>query len=261
MKVEATYIGTATVLLRIGELTILTDPVFDAPGETFSYGPGASTTRLLGPAVPQSDVPPLDAILLSHDQHDDNLDRGGRELLARTKTVLTTPAAEKRLAVAGAGVVGLWPFASHELVRGSTRVHVTATPARHGPWFSLPLVGRVTGFLLTWEGQRDGALYISGDTVLFRGIDAIAARGPVGTAILHMGGAAFSPKGMRFTMDARDAARAARKLGAKRVLPVHTDGWSHFRDAPSSIRPAFEGEGIGDRLSTWARGDTVRWEG
>jgi L-ascorbate metabolism protein UlaG (beta-lactamase superfamily) len=115
------------------------------------------------------------------------------------------------------------------------------------------------GFLLTWEGQRDGAIYVSGDTVMYGGIAEVAARGAIGAAFLHMGGASFRERGLRFTMTAADAARAARTLDAKRVFPVHTDGWTHFRDDAKGIVPAFHGAGLGERLVDWRREETVRW--
>jgi len=256
MQIEATYIGVATVLFRIGDLVLLTDPAFGSEPETVSMGPGARTTRLLGPALDPGSLPPVDAVLLSHDQHEDNLDRVGRATLERAAVVVTTRAASRRL---GRGSVGLAPFASYEVARGGTRVRVTATPARHGPPLSLPLVGSVVGFLLTWEGQTEGAIYVSGDTVLYGGMREIAERGPIGAAFLHLGGAAFKEGGAKFTMDAADGARAASLLGAKRVFPVHTDGWSHFRDPPAAIAPAFAAAGLGDRLVGWRRGETVQW--
>lgn len=51
---------------------------------------------------------------------------------------------------------------------GESTLRITATPARHGPLGSLPIVGSVTGFLLEWAGQKHGALYSSGDTVWYR---------------------------------------------------------------------------------------------
>ncbi|MEJ7597089.1 MAG: MBL fold metallo-hydrolase [Kofleriaceae bacterium] len=257
MQIEATYIGVATVLLRIGELTILTDPAFGAPGLTVTFAPGARSSRLLGPAIAATDLPPIDAVLLSHDRHIDNLDPEGRALLPASGAVLTTRSGARRLR---GNSVGLRPFESHELARGPTRVTVTATPARHGPRFSLPFVGRVIGFLVTWQGQRDGAIYISGDTVRYAGIDAIAARGPVGTAFLHMGGAALSPRGAKLTMTARDAAEVTRTLGARRVLPIHSDGWTHFRDDHAAIAATFAAAGLADTLHDWQRGDAVTWE-
>ena len=49
-------------------------------------------------------------------------------------------------------------------------IEVTATPCRHGPPLSRPIVGDVIGFALRWDGQEHGVLWISGDTVLYDGV-------------------------------------------------------------------------------------------
>ena len=46
-----------------------------------------------------------------------------------------------------------------------TPIDITATPCRHGPPLSRPIVGDVIGFALRWDGQEDGVLWVSGDTV------------------------------------------------------------------------------------------------
>lgn len=104
VKTTLTYIGTATVLIEAGGLNLLTDPAFDhAPTE---YPTGPVTLRsLVGPALAPQDLPALDAILLSHDEHPDNLDAAGRALLAG-RTVLTTVSGARRL---GDGAIGLAP--------------------------------------------------------------------------------------------------------------------------------------------------------
>jgi L-ascorbate metabolism protein UlaG (beta-lactamase superfamily) len=93
--------GGPTVLLRIGGPRLLTDPAFDAPGPVPS---GDQTlTKTTGPAVAAEEIGPMDAVLLSHDRHGDNLDRSGRALLAHAGVVLTTPEGADRL---GRGVAG-----------------------------------------------------------------------------------------------------------------------------------------------------------
>ena len=57
---------------------------------------------------------------------------------------------------------------------------MTATPCRHGPPLSRPIVGDVIGFALQWEGQRNGQLWVSGDTVLYDGVKGVADRIDVG---------------------------------------------------------------------------------
>jgi hypothetical protein len=77
------------------------------------------------------------------------------------------------------GGTGLKPWSTTRLeAPGKPTITVTATPCRHGPPLSRPIAGAVIGFALTWEGQRDGALWVSGDTVLYGGVRAVADRAP-----------------------------------------------------------------------------------
>ncbi|MFQ5652012.1 MAG: MBL fold metallo-hydrolase [bacterium] len=174
MNMQATYVGTATLILEIGPLRLLTDPVFDPAGSHGRVGviPGTRYASLVGASIGPQEVGALDAVLLSHDHHQDNLDEAGRALLAKAGKVLTTHTGANRL---GGNTVGLRPWEVAEITgRNTTRIRVTATPCRHGPPFSKPIVGHVIGFLLEWKGQQDGAVYLSGDTVWFRGIQQLA---------------------------------------------------------------------------------------
>ena len=62
-------------------------------------------------------------------------------------------------------------------------MRVTGVPALHGPRLLKRHIGDVTGFVLEWEGQRHGALYVSGDTILFGDLAEIGRRFEIGTAI------------------------------------------------------------------------------
>ena len=118
-------------------------------------------------------------MLLTHDHHADNLDDAGRALLPGAGTVVTT--------LSGRGAARRRRARPRALgdARGSRRpggptIEVTATPCRHGPPLSRPIVGDVIGFALRWEGQEDGVLWISGDTVLYDGVREVADRLRVG---------------------------------------------------------------------------------
>src|ERR1700760_4802365 len=80
-EVRFTHVGGPTLLIEVDGWRILTDPTFDPPGGKYNFGWGTSSRKTAGPAVAAADIGPLDAILLSHDQHDDNLDAAGRALL------------------------------------------------------------------------------------------------------------------------------------------------------------------------------------
>ena len=236
--VRITHIGGPTALIEIGDWRLLTDPTFDAPGQKYNFGWGTSSRKLAGPAIAASDLPPIDAVLLSHDHHEDNLDPAGRELLPSAGTVITTASGAKRL---GAGARGLsaWETTTLE-APGRPTIEITATPCRHGPPLSHPIVGDVIGFALRWDGQEHGVLWISGDTVLYDGVREVADRLTVDTAILHLGGVKFPVSGpLRYTMTAREAVELCGLIKPRTIIPLHYEGWKHFREGRAAIEAEF----------------------
>jgi L-ascorbate metabolism protein UlaG (beta-lactamase superfamily) len=238
--VRITHIGGPTVLIEVGGWRLLTDPTFDAPGRRYSFGWGTSSRKVTGPAIAASDLAPIDAVLLSHEHHGDNLDGAGRALLPSAGVVVTTVPGAKRLA---ADARGLEPWASTRLeAPGRPTIEITATPCRHGPPLSRPVVGDVIGFALRWDGQEHGVLWISGDTVLYDGVRQVADRVQVDTALLHLGGVQFPVTGpVRYTMTARDGVELCRLVRPRTAIPVHYEGWKHFRQGRDAIEREFAG--------------------
>ncbi len=238
-----THIGGPTALIEVGGWRILTDPTFDAPGRRYTFAPGIFSRKLAGPAVEASALGAIDAVLLSHDHHDDNLDPAGRALLPQAGTVVTTQSGAKRLAKQGAtDAQGLAPWQTTRLeAQGKTPIEIVATPCRHGPPLSRPLVGDVIGFGLRWDGQQHGAVWISGDTVLYDGVKEVPNRLDVGTAILHLGGVRFPTSGpLRYTMTANDAIELTRLTQPHTAIPIHYEGWKHFREGRDAIERALQ---------------------
>lgn len=250
---HVTFIGTATLLLEVKQgddvVHLLTDPVFDAPGTDYRVaGLDAFTySRLQGPGLTADALPPIDAVLLSHDHHGDNLDTEGRKVAARAGRVLTTVAGAARLQRRNTPQAeGFTPWQSTTVQRGALSVTVTATPARHGPFGTTAFTGPVIGFLLEWEGQRSGGVWISGDTVWYRALHRLAGR--VGVAFVHLGAARFkSLPFIRYTMNADDAVKAARTLTPQTLLPIHFEGWSHFSEDRAAAEKTFADAGIATR--------------
>lgn len=146
-------VGGPTAILEYGGLRWLTDPTLSPPGE---YG---GLTKLTGPALDISEQDGIDVVLVSHHQHTDNLDPGGRAFLPSAKRVLSTTKAAEDL---GGNVVGMEPWSELELEtpRGGT-VKVTAVHAQHGPDGSDEIQGPVLGFVLSAAGAD--RVYVSGD--------------------------------------------------------------------------------------------------
>jgi L-ascorbate metabolism protein UlaG (beta-lactamase superfamily) len=238
-----TLIGGPTALIEIDGFRLLTDPTFDAPG---AYQlPHVKLEKLTAPAVSADAVGKIDAVLLSHDQHADNLDHGGRDFLGKAKRVLTTVAGAKRL---GGHAEGLAPWQVTELSGSNGRsLTVTATPARHGPAGIEPLSGDVIGFVLTSKDNSITPIYISGDTVWYDGVSEVARRFKAGV-VLPFAGAAQTRGPFHLTMDTNDAIETARAFPDAVIVPLHTDGWGHFRQNGNDLRASFDTLGFGARL-------------
>jgi L-ascorbate metabolism protein UlaG (beta-lactamase superfamily) len=246
--------GGPTALFDYGGLSFLTDPTFDAPGDY--HVPGGSLTKTSPSAAAPADLGPIDVVLLSHDEHPDNLDASGRALLADVPLILTTPGGGRRL---GGGARGLADWEPVEVERpGGGTITVTGVPALHGPGTRAevePITGQVVGFILTGEGLP--TVYVSGDNASLDLVREIAERvGPVETAILFAGAPRIPVLfgGAPIVLDSAQAAEAAGILGARRVVPVHYDSWGHFTEGRADLVAAFTAAGLADRLDLGDRG-------
>jgi L-ascorbate metabolism protein UlaG (beta-lactamase superfamily) len=220
--------GGPTTVLDLGGLRVVSDPTFDPPG------PHGYLTKTEGPAVTPGDLGPVDLVLVSHDNHADNLDDNGRALALAAPLVLTTRSGAGRL---GGPAVGLAPWASHAVPRpdGGGDLTVTAVPAVHGPEDGERDADgfvncEVVGFILSGEGLP--TVYLTGDNASVAAVGEIARRVP--------------------PIDAAAAAILAPDL----VIPAPYDGWAHFTEGPAVIARAFDDAGLaaGLRLTghaTW----------
>ncbi|HKJ54379.1 MAG TPA: MBL fold metallo-hydrolase [Nitriliruptoraceae bacterium] len=242
MTYTAQLLGTATVLLEYGDLTMLTDPALDPGGGSYDLG-FVTIDKTRDPHRGPAQLPPVDVVLLSHDQHADNLDEAGRALLEEVPLVLTTTEGAERL---GSNAVGLEPWSTHRV----GAVTITAVPARHGPAEAVPVVGPVVGFVVT--SPNGPTVYVSGDTVPHDGTDEIVERygGAVDYALLHAGSVAQpGDDGLTFfTMTAAEAADLAERLAATAVSIIHADSWSHFRELMPDALSVVDSSPVGPRL-------------
>lgn len=246
-EARITHIGGPTALIEAGGWRILTDPTFDPPGKRYFFGWGTTSKKLAGPSLSPAEVGDIDAVLISHHHHGDNLDPTGRALLPGWGTVVTTQKAARHL---GAGI-GLRPWETTTLqAPGRPTITVTATPCRHGPPGMDPITGPVIGFSLRWEGQEHGELWITGDTVLYPRLREVPQRLNIGTVVAHLGAVRFAylTGPFRYSMDGREAAELMSLVRPTSVIPVHYEGWSHFKQDRPQAEPELA-----------ALGDAVHW--
>lgn len=262
--VTVRLIGGPTAVVKIGGVQFLVDPTFDPP-RGYEDGGVEVVSKLAGPAVPFDSLRPIDAVLLSHDQHPDNLDVTGRTVLPQVPLVLTTREGAARL---GGNAVGLAPWEGLSIARG---VRVCAVPAQHGPGLDAERVsGQVTGFVIETgqDGSRGGGrdetgairVYVSGDNVSLDVVAQVADRfGRIDLAVLFGGGASvpFLFDGALVTMTNDQLAQAAVLLPGAVVVPVHAEGWSHYTQHREHLHDTFRKVGLDVRLRVLDPGETV----
>lgn len=236
MSIQITHIDTACILLEINGYRILTDPTLDQAGHRYHHGFGAVSRKTDNPALQNTSLEGVDLILLSHHQHKDNFDHQGKAFSRTVPLIISTRPAARAVP----GITGLddWETCSIDTPK-VPGLKITAVPAMHHPWW-LPefFAGKVIGFVIEFEGQQNGVLYISGDTVFFRGIREIARRYKVDIGIFHVGSAQFrylSGFG-QYTMDSKDLLKAVEVLNPRTVVPIHFKGWTHFKETESVLK-------------------------
>ena len=261
--VTLTFGGNATMLLRLGPFTLLTDPNFLRRGQRAYLGKGLWTKRLTDPALQPTQLPALDSILLSH-LHADHWDRIATRTLDRDTPVITTQAAARALGRRGfRQTLDLTPWQRHELSRDGVTLRITSVPGVHGPEPIARLLPPVMGSVLelVHGGEVSWRGYISGDTIYRPWLGEVLQRcGPLDVVIPHLGGT--KALGFTVTMDGRQGADLVELLEPPVTVPVHYDDYDRFasplgdfvrevaaRRAPGEIRPVTRGETISLRSS------------
>jgi L-ascorbate metabolism protein UlaG (beta-lactamase superfamily) len=246
--INASYIGGPTAIIEIGGLRFMTDPTLDPAGGVYASG-SISLEKSQSPA--EANIGKIDYVLLSHDQHPDNLDKGGRSLLTNVVHTYTTKVGAERL---GGNTIGLAPWESNVVsAPNGDVITITATPARHGPAGIEKITGDVIGFVLTIKGEDEAEIYITGDTVYYEGVAEIAKRfNP--QYIFLFAGAARARGPFNLTMGTNDAIDTAFAFPGAKIIPLHYEGWKHFTQNESDVVRSFEIIGIADRLRILQKG-------
>mgnify|MGYP003576787994 CR=1 FL=1 len=240
MNTSITHIDTACILLEINGFRILTDPTLDRAGNFYHHGYGGVSKKTDNPALSMDDLKDIDLILLSHHQHKDNLDIAGTKFAQQFEHIISTKAARQLLPQA----IGLddWEYVDVKTDK-VTNLKITATPAQHHPsWIPQFISGKVIGFVIEFAEQDKGVIYISGDTVYFKGIAEVARRYNIDMAIFHLGSVQFRYlTGFgRYTMNSSDLIKAVNVLRPCTIIPIHYRGWTHFKETEESLRNTLE---------------------
>ncbi len=230
---SATWVGHSTVLLQLGRMNVLTDPMF---GARASPVPFAGPRRMVPPGVPLEELPPIDVVLLSHN-HYDHCDRPSIRAIARRHpdAAWIVPrglgALVRRWGVRHLGELDWWEVAEAEVAGGVARVG--CAPARHFSARSPFDRGDTLwcGFAIQANGV---SAYFAGDTAMHPEFGEIGARlGPFDLVLMPAG--AYEPRWFMqgVHVNPEEAVGATRAVAAAHpaspvpvMLPIH---WGTFR--------------------------------
>jgi L-ascorbate metabolism protein UlaG (beta-lactamase superfamily) len=246
------FVGTATVILRYGGFTILTDPNFLHKGDHVHLGYGLHSERLTEPALSLEQLPPVDFVLLSH-MHGDHFDHVVSERLDKRIPILTTKHAAASLKGLGfERPIAFDTWDSIDVVRGDARLRVTAMPGKHAPGLLRLMIPPTMGSMLEFNGLR---IYITGDTLIHEHLKEIPRRFPdIDIALLHLGGTRIA--GVLLTMDAKQGVEAIRITNPRTAIPIHYNDYGVFKSPLDDFKTAVREAGLENRVHYLAHGET-----
>jgi len=256
-----TFIGTATVLVRVGGFTFLTDPNFLHRGDHAKLGYGLRSRRRTEPALSIAELPALDLIVLSH-HHGDHFDDVAAAELPKDVPIVTEPHAARTLRGQGfTRPIALRTWEEQTFRRGSWTLTVTSTPAKHAPQPVRALLPPVMGSIVdvSHRETRRWRLYITGDTLVHDGLQEIARRCPgIDCCVLHLGGTRIA--GILLTMDGRQGVDALRIVQPRRAVPVHFDDYTVFKSPLDDFRRREHAAGLATEIVYLDPGETYEFE-
>lgn len=208
-------IGHSTVLIRIDNRWLMTDPMFSERASPFSF---AGPKRFHAPAIAITDLPKIDAVIISHD-HYDHLDEASiKSLINTTEHFIVPSRVDKHLLEWGVPKEKIIALDRWESTTLDT-VSVTATPSQHfsGRWLNDSNQTQWASWAI--KGSKHN-IFFSGDTGYFSGFKKIGEQlGPFDITLLEAG--AYNEMWDKIHMFPEQTLKAHRDLQGKYMIPIH----------------------------------------
>jgi N-acyl-phosphatidylethanolamine-hydrolysing phospholipase D len=252
-----TWIGHATLLVQLDGVNVLTDPTWADHAGPFGFGP----RRLVPPGVQFDDLPPIHAVVISHD-HYDHLDLPTVERLVRAHrpTFFVPLGLGAWLAERGVPNVVELDWWQRRAYRGLTFV---ATPAQHGSgrwltdqnlrlWSSWAILGRQHRF------------FFAGDTGYTPAMAEIGRQlGPFDVAALPIGGySAFTARHPNH-VSPEEGLQLFQDVRGRRLVPMHWGTFAlnrePFREPPQRLMAEAQRRGMAEHVRLLSPGQSIDW--
>ena len=255
-----TWIGHATFLVQLQGINLLTDPIWS---QRTSPVPFAGPRRLVPPGLRFEDLPPVHAVLVSHD-HYDHLDRATVVRLARVhRPTFFVP-------------LGLRPWFESLGIREVVELDwwasapigpltITAVPAQHSSGRSVLLEDQNERLWASWVvAARDRRFFFGGDTGYHAAFVEIGRRlGPFDLAALPIGGYSDFPHHHPNHLSPEETVQAFEDLKGRLLVPMHWGTFElnrePFREPPDRLMAEALRHGLEERVAPLSPGQTIRW--
>jgi L-ascorbate metabolism protein UlaG (beta-lactamase superfamily) len=242
-RLAVLWVGHATALIQIDDKVILTDPVFTS-------SVGQISKRLVEPGLDPANLPPVDAVLISH-MHFDHLSLGSlSEIERKVRMLLMPPGGVTYLTDFDFPVLELRPWQAWE----KDGLRVTATPVQHSGFrYGIDnawMPRSFTGYVVEYHGIK---VYFGGDTAYDQKLFVSTRDRFPGLDLALLPIAPIEPRGLmrKFHTDGREAVQAFLDLGAKRMVPIHYGTFVTSTDEPgdplAELAAAQKKWGLGER--------------
>ena len=218
------WIGHATFLLKLGEITIITDPVFSKNAGPLFFGP----KRFTEPALKLNEIPRTDIFLLTHNHYDHQ----------DMKTIMRFPYKESKVLVP----LGLKKYFKinrfkdvnemdwYDQIRINQNLNITFLPSVHWSKRSLTDTNKTLwgSYLIEYKGKK---ILFSCDTGVGKIYKELGDKyGPIDLTFINIGAYNFYPMASikdssAYHTNPEEALGLAKDLKSKKVIGMH---WGTF---------------------------------
>jgi len=251
---ELTLLRHATLILTLGELRFLVDPMLAEAGsmdpiaDTPNPRPNPLVALPVEPEPLRQLLAQMDGVLVTH-RHRDHWDARAAEWLGKDLPLFCQPQDEETLRQQGFSLV--YPVEGSLIWHG---VQITRTGGQHGRGATAERLGPVSGYTLRAVGEP--SVYVAGDTVWCPEVSRVLRHRRPEVVVLNAGAAQFT-QGGPITMDLEDVLQVQRAAPSAHLVVVHMEAMNHCLMTRQALRQGLRLAGGPSRTVVPADGETL----